>query len=98
MTRYEYLKLKLCNIPEKNLQLYNLREKEAQYSSVYVYIRKGVYILPQAGLISNELLKKILAKHEYTQSKILLGLWTHKWRPIQFILVVNNLGVKYVGK
>ena len=26
------------------------------------------------------------------------GLWTHKWRPIQFTLVVNNFGVNYVGK
>ena len=27
-----------------------------------------------------------------------MGLWTHKWRPIQLTLVVNNFGVKYVGK
>jgi hypothetical protein len=25
------------------------------------------------------------------------GLWTHNWRPIQFTLVVDNFGVKYVG-
>ena len=26
------------------------------------------------------------------------GLWTHKWRPIQFTLAVDNFGVKYVRK
>ena len=26
------------------------------------------------------------------------GLWTHKWRPIQFTLVVDNFGVIYVGQ
>ena len=26
------------------------------------------------------------------------GILTHKWRPIQFTLVINNFGVKYVGK
>jgi hypothetical protein len=25
------------------------------------------------------------------------GLWHHKWRPIQFCLIVDNFGVKYVG-
>jgi hypothetical protein len=25
------------------------------------------------------------------------GLWCHKWRPIQFCLLVDNFGVKYVG-
>ena len=57
-----------------------------------------MYGLPQAGLIVNELLEKRLGKHEYTQSKIVPVLCTHKWRPIQFTLVVDAFGVKYVGK
>ena len=24
--------------------------------------------------------------------------WTHNWRPVQFTLVVDNFGVKYVGE
>ena len=74
MTRYEYLKLKLCNIPNEIIKPYNLREKATPDGSVYVEIRKGVYGLTQAGLLANELLGKILAKHEYTQSRILPGL------------------------
>ena len=26
------------------------------------------------------------------------GLWHHKWRPIKFPLVVDDFGVKYIGK
>jgi len=26
------------------------------------------------------------------------GLWKHKWRPIMFVLVVDDFGVKYKGK
>ena len=26
------------------------------------------------------------------------GLWLHEWRPIQFSLVADDFGVKYVGK
>jgi hypothetical protein len=57
-----------------------------------------MYGLPHAGLIVNELLEKRLNKHGYHQSKLVPGLWKHKWRPIWFTLVVDDFGVKYVGK
>ena len=98
MKRYEYLKVKLCNIPDRIIQLYKLRNKATPYSIVYLKIRKGMYGLPQAVLIANKLLGKRLAKHEYTQSKIVTRLRTHKWRPIQFTLILNDFGVKYLGK
>ena len=56
-----------------------------------------MYGLPQAGLISNKLLEKQLNKHGYRQSKLVPGLWKHDTRPIQFTLVVDDFGVKYVG-
>ena len=98
MTQYEYLKLKLSNIPDKIIKLYNLKEKPSTDGSVYVEIRKGMYGLPQAGLIEKKLLEKRLVKHEYTQIKLVPGILTHKWRPIQFTLVINDFGMKYVGK
>ena len=58
---------------------------------------KGMYGLPQAGLIANELLVKRLNKHGYRQSKLVPGLWKHDTRTIQFTLVVDNFGVEYVG-
>ena len=39
-----------------------------------------------------------LEKHGYLQSKLTPGFWKHKWRPISFSLVVDDFGVKYVGK
>ena len=59
---------------------------------------KGMYGLPHVGLIANELLEKRLNEHRYRQSKLAPGLWKHDTRPIQFTLVVNNFGVKYVGE
>ena len=57
-----------------------------------------MYGLPQAGLLANELLEKRLNEAGYRQSKLKLvpGLWKHDWRPIQFTLVVDDFGVKYV--
>ena len=40
----------------------------------------------------------MLSSEGYLQSEIVPGLWTHEWRPIQFTLVVDDFGVKYVGK
>ena len=57
-----------------------------------------MYGLPQAGLLANELLEKRLNKNGYKQSKLVPGLWKHDWRPIQFTLVGDDFGVKYVGK
>ncbi len=41
---------------------------------------------------------KHLNKHGYQQSKLGPGLWKHGTRPIQFTLVVNDFGVKYISK
>ena len=57
-----------------------------------------MYGLPQSGLLANKLLEKWLNKHRYRQSKLVPGLWRHDTRPVQFILVVDNFGVKYVGE
>ena len=57
-----------------------------------------MYGLPQAGLLSNELLEKRLDNQGYRQSKLVPGLWKHDWQPVQFTLVVDEFEVKYVGK
>jgi len=57
-----------------------------------------MYGLPQAGILAQELLEKRLNAAGYKQSLNTPGLWTHQWRPICFTLVVDDFGVKYVGK
>jgi hypothetical protein len=42
---------------------YNLREKATPSGSVYIMAFKGMYGLPQAKLIANELLESRLNKH-----------------------------------
>ena len=57
-----------------------------------------MYRLPHSGILANQLLRKRLNERGYYQSKLVPDLWKHKWRPVQFTLVVEYLGVKYVGK
>jgi hypothetical protein len=61
-------------------------------------ICKGMYGLPQAGMLANKLLQKRLATHIYSPCKHTHGLWRHATRPIVFSLNVDDFGVKYVGK
>eukprot|EP00956_Cyclotella_meneghiniana_P017217 scaffold27841_cov34-Cyclotella_meneghiniana.AAC.3 len=98
LLRPEYIRVKLIDLPEEIVQEYKLREKANKKGCIFLKVVKGMYGLPQAGLLANQLLEKRLNKHGYYQSKIIPGLWKHKTRPIQFTLVVDDFGVKYVGK
>ena len=70
----------------------------ADKGSIHIQANCGMYGLPQAGLLANELLEKRLNKRGHRQSKLVPGFWTQEWRLDHFTLVVNNFGVKYVGK
>ena len=94
----EYIRVKLSDIPDKIIKEYNLKAKATKYGSMYIVANCGMYGLPQSGLLANELLETRLNKQDYHQSKLVPGLWTYEWRPVQFTLVVDNFGVKYVGE
>ena len=98
LKRKEYLRMHIENFPEDVIDHYNLREKVTKDGFVFVAVSRGMYGLPQAGLLAQQLLEKRLGEHGYFQSKITPGFWTHKWRPISFSLVVDDFGVKYVGR
>ena len=98
MERYEYMRLKLSDMPDDVIAHYKLRDIATPDGYVYCEIRQGMYGLPQAGIIAQELLAKRLKEHGYSQSETTPGLWTHEWRPISFSLVVDDFGVKYVGE
>jgi hypothetical protein len=97
LDRYEYMRVPLGLIPQHLIDQYDLTTK-AKNGFVYCEIQKGIYGLPQAGILANKLLKKRLAKFGYFEVPNTPGLWRHIWRPIQFTLVVDDFGVKYVGK
>ena len=98
LLRPEYIRVKLMDLPDEIITEYKLKDLATAKGQVYLNVVKGMYGLPQAGLLANELLEKRLNKHGYIQSKIILGLWKHKTRPIQFALTVDDFGVKYVGR
>ena len=88
----------MTNTPADLIKHYNLHEIATPASYFYCEIQKGMYRLPQAGIIAQELLADRLKNHGYTQSETTPGLWKHNSHPNAFSLVVNDFGMKYVGE
>jgi hypothetical protein len=98
MARYKYMGLKLANMPANIIEHYQLNKIATPNRHFYCEIQIGMYGLPQAGLIAQELLVDRLKNHGYTQSKTMPGLWKNNSRPIAFSLVLNNFGMKHINK
>jgi hypothetical protein len=97
LPRFEYMEMLLSRFPEEIIQKYNLNALPVD-GWVYIEIRKGMYGLKQAGLLSNQLLQTQLAPFGYYLALHTPGLWLHKTGAISFTLVVDDFPVKYMGK
>jgi hypothetical protein len=86
------MQLKLSDMPDNVIAHYHLCDIAIPDGYVYCEIRQGMYGLPQAGIIAQELLAKRLKEHGYTQSKTTPWLWTHEWHPILVFLLQTSLG------
>jgi hypothetical protein len=97
LERYEYVRIPISIVPDDIMNEYNLHSL-VHKGYLYVEVRKGMYGLPQYGLLAIILISKRLAKHGYSPVPYTHGLWRHKWRPIKFSLVVDDFGGMYVGR
>jgi hypothetical protein len=93
MSRKEYMRLPVKYIPNKFMLAYKLHDKILN-GYLYMEIRKGMYGLPQSGILANKLLRKRLAPDGYAECKHRPGLWKHQTRPLTFTLVVHDFGIK----
>jgi hypothetical protein len=91
------MRMKISDPPPNFVKAYNLNNLATNDGTIYVKIQKGMYGLPQAGILAWNLLKKCLNQHGYHQSNITPSLWKHDWQPLSFTLCVNNFGIKYIG-
>jgi hypothetical protein len=78
MERYEYMRLPLAILPQEIIDAYKL-DGISHNGNVYLEVHRGMYGLPQAGIIANQLLTKRLQPHGYYQCRHTPGLWRHLW-------------------
>ncbi len=74
MAQQEYMRLKTIDIPEEIIKQYKLKDIETSDGCIYCEIKKGMYGLPQSGILAQCLLEERLSKASYYQSKIIPGL------------------------
>ena len=82
--------------PQEIINKYNLTNN-VEDRWVYIKIAKGMYGLPMAGKLVNDLLKERLKIAGYHPCQFTPGLWKHAWRPTTSTLVVDNFSIKVEG-
>jgi len=97
MERYEYMLIPINIIPQDIMEENNIAAL-THNGNVLVEIRKGMYGLPQAGTLAYQKLTTLLFKHGYVPAGHTPGLFKHTHRPVWSSLVVDDFGVKYIGK
>ena len=95
LKQYEYMRFRYADIPPEIKQQYKLDKIVHTDGFVYTEIRKGMYGLPQAGIVANKDLQKHLAPYGYHPVPHTPGLWKHETRDIIFTLVVDDFAIKY---
>ena len=98
MARFEYFRMKFDLFPQDIIEEYGISNKVDTDDNVFYEVRRGMYGLPQAGIIAQDLLTTRLHQAGYRQSKVTPGYWHHECHPISFTLVVDDFGVKYINK
>ena len=93
----EYMQMKLKYLLQEFVDMYDLTKIAEDDGNVYIRIQKGMYGLPEAGILTQQQLEQQLNRHGYHQSPLTPGLWRHTMPPISFTICIDNFGVKYVG-
>ena len=97
LERPEYLRINVKFIPNDVIIKYNLR-KYINNKSILFEVNKGMYGLPQAGILAQQRLTKHLAIAGYHQSSNVPCLFRHDTNGISFTLVVDDFGIKFKDK
>jgi hypothetical protein len=90
----EYMRMPITYIPH-DLRLELGMGDLPDDASVLWEINKGLYGMPQAGLLAKTELNKLLATHGYHECVFTQGLYRHATRPISFTVWVDDFLIKF---
>ena len=96
LLRPEYVRIPTRLLPTSTIDRHNLHPYISNGSALF-QVSKGMYGLPQAGLLAQQRLIEHLAAHNYVQTPTSC-LFRHATNGTVFTLVVDDFGVKYTTK
>ena len=76
----------------------NLEQYIGYDGCLHFEIGKGMYGIPEAGRLANDLLRARLKKHGYIEATHTPGYWKQIWYPISWTLIFDDFGFKYTNK
>ena len=88
---FEYMRIPIMAIPPDIMAQYNLAAL-VQDGYIMAEIQKGIYGLPQVGILAYNLLMLRLAEGNYFPAPHTPGLFLHKTWPISLTLWVDDFG------
>jgi hypothetical protein len=94
LERPEYMRMSRKQVSDTIIAEYGY-EQYFVNDMLYFQINKGMYGLPQAGLLAQNRLIAHIAEHGYTQSDTVLCLFRHATNGVTFVLVVDDFGIKF---
>ena len=89
----EYVRIPMRFIPTPTILTHNLQPYIFN-NSILFEVSKGMYGLPQAGLLAQQRLVKHLSRHGYTETPTPCP-FRHTSNGTVFALVVDDFGIKY---
>ena len=97
LKRKEYLRIPKKLIPDECMEEFGF-ERYLVNGAALFEVSKGMYGLPQAGLLAKKRLEEHLATEGYFQDEFVPCLFTHVSNGVTFTLVVDDFGIKYTDK
>ena len=92
--RPEYMRLPVKLIPPEHGAHFHVAHL-AESDAVIWEVVKGIYGLPQAGMLAQKAIIRLLEQHDYVQCRNTPCLFMHQTHNIQFVLWVDDFLVKY---
>ena len=96
MDRSEWMRIPVKFLPAAAIVKHKL-DKFIHNGFLLCEIVKGMYGLPQAGILAQQQLVALLATAGYTQDEIVPCVFNHKTNGITFTLVVDDFGIKFIN-
>ena len=97
MDNYEYMFIPINQIHRKSLTIIIYTTLYIKAKSMWKFAVVCTAFPKQESSPKNNFIH-FLGSYSYSPVPHTPGLWCHQWRPITFCLVVNDFGVKYIGK
>ena len=94
MSKPEYMHLPYAIIPNEITSQYNL-QRLVHNNRIYIKILKGMYGLPQSGMLAYEQLCTHLSLYQYQPVSNIPGIFRHISNSIFFVLVGDDFGIKF---